>query len=593
MKSSSTGRPTSRASKPAPPASRRQRAAESIVVRINAFIVELKRRHVFRIAAVYAAGAFVVIQAADLLLRGLGIPDWAFSLIVVLTILGAPIALILAWTYDLTPHGVIRTADSPAAAEPDGEPEARGEPPAPPANSLAVLPFTNLSESKENEYFSDGMTEELIASLARIRGLKVVSRTSVMQYKQTSKSMPVIARELGVANILEGSIRRYGDRVRVTAQLIDAAADDHLWVETYDRTLDDVCGIQCELARNITRSLEVKLSPRESRLLEEPPTESPEAYDLYLRGRFLWNGRTEQGLRQSTAYLERALAADPGFALAAAGLADAWLTIGLYSLEPPREAMERARGAAERALALDGSLAEALAARGCVRSVYDWDWAGAEADFRRAAELNPRYAIAHQWYAMNLLGPLGRFGEAAQALERAGELEPFSIALQTSRAMLLHFQRRHDEAIAAYRTLLEVHPEFGPGHAFLAQALAMCGRHDDAAAASREALGLTGGGAEATATLAYALAAAGRRAEAVTLLDELLERARQRFVSPTLVAQVYIGLRDAPRALHWLRRAHEMRAADLVWLKVRPVFDPLREEPEYQDLLREMGLGHS
>jgi TolB-like protein/tetratricopeptide (TPR) repeat protein len=579
----------------APPPAPEPRHRPGLRHRADAFLAELKRRHVFRIAGVYAAVAFVVIQVADLLLRGLGIPDWAFSLIVVIAILGAPVALVLAWAYDLTPQGVVRTAAPDNPAVPGAVTGATTHPPpaaAPARNSVAVLPFANLSESKENEYFSDGMTEELIASLARLRGLRVVSRTSVMQYKQTSKSMPVIARELGAANIVEGSVRRYGDRVRVTAQLIDAVADEHLWVETYDRTLDDFCGIQCELARSITGALEVELSPRESRLLERPPTENAEAYDLYLRGRFLWNGRTEQGLRQSTAYLERALAADPGFALAAAGLADAWLTIGVYSLEPPRQAMERARGAAERALALDGSLADALAARGCVRSVYDWDWAGAEGDFRRATELNPRYAIAHQWYAMNLLAPQGRFGEAMRALEHAGELEPFSIALQTSRAMLLYLQRRHDEAIAAYRTLLEVHPEFGPGHAFVAQALAVYGRHDEAEAASREALRLTGGGAEATATLAYALAAVGRRAEAVTLLDDLLERDRQRYVSPTLIAQVYLGLGDTASALAWLRRAHEVRASDLVWLKVRPIFDPLHGEPQYRALLREMRLEH-
>jgi TolB-like protein/Tfp pilus assembly protein PilF len=576
----------SRQSEPESPRSRRSRT--------DAFLAELKRRHVFRIAALYAAGAFVVLQAADLLLRGLEVPDWAFSLLVVLTIVGLPLALVLAWTYDLTPHGVIRTPPAPAD---DATEQSENPAPAPalpavtaPRRSVAVLPFANLSELKENEYFSDGMTEELIASLARIHGLKVVSRTSVMQYKQTTQSVPIIARELGVATILEGTVRRYGDRVRVTAQLIDAAADDHLWVETYDRTLDDAWGIQSELARKITEALEVQLSSRESRLLEEPPTADPEAYDLYLRGRYLWNKRTEHGQRQSVPFLERALAADPKFALAAAGLADAYLTLGMYGLEPPGEVMERARAAAQRTLSLDASRTEALAARACVRALYDWDWTGAEEDFRRAIGMNPRYAVAQQWYALNLLTPQGRFDDAERALARAAELEPLSRSLQTSQAILLSFERRPEEAIETYARLLEAHPDFGMGHSFLSQTLAACGRYDEAVAASREAVRHTVGGAEAVAILAYTLAYAGQTGEARTLLEGLLQRSEREYVSPVLFAYIHIGLQETGPAIDALRRALDLRAADLAWLKVRPIFDPLREQPGYAAILRDLKL---
>jgi eukaryotic-like serine/threonine-protein kinase len=565
--------------------------------KIRHLIRELSRRHVFRVAAVYAAVAFVIFQAAQLIFAALAFPDWAFSLVVVLGLLGAPIALVLAWAYDLTPEGVIRTQGT-AAQQPHaplagpvstmrpGSPD----PDAPSRTSVAVLPFVNLSGDPESDYFSDGITDDVITGLCKVPGLKVISRTSAMQYRNVTRNLPEIARELGVANVLEGSVRRAGGRVRVTAQLIDASSDAHVWADVYDRNLDDVLGIQRDISIEIAKALETEMSPSAEARVRQLPTRSVEAYDLYLRGRHLWNRRQVDDLRRSVGYFERALAADPGFALAAAGLADAFVILGIYGADEPEHAMRRARDAADRALQMDPGMPEALTARACVRASFDWDWSAAEREFLQVTRSAPLYGTAHQWFAMHCLAPLGRFDEALRELGLATEIDPLSPAVRASRGAVHYFAGRPAEAVAEYRTVIETHPEFSLARYFLGQALEAMGSAEAAVVEIEEAARVSGRPSEVVAALGHALASAGNAEGAANVLAELEGRAARAYVSPVLLAQVHVGLGDRARALAALERAHTQRAADLIWLGVRPVFAPLHGEPAFASLLGTVGL---
>ena len=574
--------------------------------RIGHFFRELSRRHVFRVAAVYAAVAFVIFQAADLIFAALRLPDWAFTLVVVLGILGAPIAIVLAWAYDLTPQGVVRTqaaADSdesqgtrPPTATPlsrqisTAARESPFEPDALSRTAVAVLPFANLSGDAESDYFSDGITDDVITCLSKVPGLKVISRTSVMQYRKPAGNLKGIARELGVGSVLEGSVRRAGERVRITGQLIDARTDEHLWAETYDRNLEDVFAIQSDVALQIASALRAELTPADDERLRHSPTHSIEAYDLYLRGRHLWNRRTADDLRKCVGYFQRALEVDPNFALASAGLADAWVLLGVYGVEAPEQAMRRAREAADRALASDPTVAEALAARACVRACYDWDWNAAEREFRHAGRVAPMYGTAHQWFAMHCLTPQARFEEALEQLGLAYEIDPLSPAVRASRGVVHYFAGQSSKAATEYRGVLETHPEFALARYFHGQALEALGRMDEAVAELEEAARLTSGSPEVVAALGHALARGGDRDRALAQLEGLLARAEHAYVSPVLTAQIHIGLGDSRGALADLARARTSKAADLIWLAVRPVFAPLHGDPEFRSLLDSIGL---
>jgi serine/threonine-protein kinase len=564
--------------------------------RIRSIFGELSRRHVFRVAGVYAAVAFVVFQAADLIFSALELPEWAFQVVVIGGILGAPIALVLAWAYDLTPQGVVRTDPVIEPARPAGASAGvtaaagRDGTSAAPLTAIAVLPFANLSGDPESDYFSDGITDDVITGLCKVPGLKVISRTSVMQYRNAARNIREIAGELRVGSVLEGSVRRAGERVRITGQLIDARTDEHLWAEAFDRKLEDVFAIQSEVARQIASALRAELTPAVGERLSAPPTHSMEAYDLYLRGRHLWNRRTPEDLRKSVGYFQRALAVDPKFALASAGLADAWVILGIYGAEVPQEAMRRAREAADEALATDPIAAEALAARACVRACYDWDWGAAEREFRNAIRVAPMYGTAHQWFAMHCLTPLGRFEEALRQLQVASEIDPLSPAVRASQGVVRYFAGRPEAAAAEYRGVLEMHPEFTLARYFLGQALEAQGRTDEAVATFREVAELSSRSPEVVAALGHALGRAGDRREAEALLAELHARAERAYVSPVLTAQVHVGLGDAAGALSELARARTWKAADLIWLAVRPVFAPLRSEPAWRPLLSSIGL---
>ncbi|MBI4522023.1 MAG: tetratricopeptide repeat protein, partial [Gemmatimonadetes bacterium] len=531
------------------------------VSRLQVLIRELRRRHVFHAAATYGAAIFVIIQAADLIFPVLGLPQWTYTLTVLLCLGGAPVVLALAWAYDITAMGVRRT--EPLETTPSA-PEL--QPAAAPPRSLAVLPFANLSGDPENEYFSDGVTEDIIARVSMIPGLKVISRASVMQFKETRKSSREIARMLGAAKLLEGSVRRSAARVRIVAELVDAESDTHLWAETYDRDMEDIFAIQTDVANRIASALETTVSTEDRARLSRRPTENLEAYDLYLRGLYAWNRRTEDALRESVTLLTRALALDAQFGLAWATLADAYVILGVYGAAPPREVMPQARAAAERALAIEPSRGEALTALACVRAVYDWDFGAAERDFAQALARNPQHATAFQWLSLNVLVPQGSFQRAGEALTRALQLDPLSPAIRTSEAVLAYYARDYGRAVEACERVLLDHPRFTLAHYFRGLSAVERGGTAVALDSLREALELSPTNPEAMAALGYAYARAGRTQAARGIADELAAQAAQRYTSPSMTAQVHSALGEPERALDLLKQAAELRTADLIWL---------------------------
>ena len=467
--------------------------------------------------------------------------------------------------------------------------------PAASPQSLAVLPFVNSSRDPEDEYLSDGISEELIHALGKVEGLRVVARSSAFVFKGRNEDVRVVGQRLGVGTVLEGSVRRSGNRLRVTAQLVNVADGYQLWSERYDRTLDDMFTVQDDVTRATVEALKVTLLGPSSAASPLPPPRraaSAEAYELYLRGRHAWNRRTPEGLRQSTDYLQRALALDPGFALAHAALADAHVTLGIYGTVAPGEAMPQAEAAAKQALACDAGLAEAFTALACATAVYRWQWEHAEELFRRAIALKPGYSTARHWFAINCLAPEGRFAEAREELARARETDPLSPAIDVSLGLVAHFEGDMERATAEFTRALETDPAFGMAHYFLGEVRAQQGRHDDAVTAFRRARELTGDSAEVLAALAHSVArgGGGRRAEAAGLLGELTERAAGRYVSPVLVALVHLGLGDRDAVFESLDRAAEVRASHLIWLNVRPVFAELRPDPRFRALIERLGL---
>jgi serine/threonine protein kinase/Tfp pilus assembly protein PilF len=460
----------------------------------------------------------------------------------------------------------------------------------PARRGIAVLPFDNLSHDRENAYFSDGLTEEIITALSRVPALRVVSRTSVMQYKDVKKSLRDIARELEVDTVVEGSVRKAGDRVRITAQAIDGRGDEHLWSETYDRQLEDIFEIQSDVASRICDAIRAELSETEKADLAQPGTSDVAAYDLYLKARYLWNQRTPSGLHASVGYFRKAIGRDAAFALAHAGLADSYVMLGVYGASPPHEVMVAAKQAAAGALAIDPTLPRALTARACVRATYDWDWAGAEQDFKTALQHDPGDATTHQWYATNVLVPRRRFEEARREVEEAARLEPLSPAIAASSGVTAYFARDYERAMETYANALTLHPNSGLIHYFMGQCEVERGRLAEALQALQRAMELTPPSSEIMAALGHCHASAGNTRQATDILSQLEHRATSGWVSPVLLAQVLTALGDHEAALRKLDEAVELRASDLIWLAVRPVFDPLRSEPRFAELLKAIGL---
>jgi len=557
--------------------------------KIRTFVHELRRRRVFRVAVAYLALAFVVLQVAETVLPPLGWNRLHFG-VVVLTIAGLPVALVLSWVFDISPEGLVRTSRQEAAgAEPDSS--AAGVSPDYPSTSVAVLPFKNVGGDPDNEYFSEAIHDDLLASLGKIGGLKVVSPTSVTGRSAEDLDLRDLAHRLRVGSLVGGSVRRVNERIRIVARLVDTGNGTQVWAETYDRAMEDIFEIQSDVATQIARALSIRLSDEESRRLSRRPTQNLDAYDLYLRGRFHWNRRTEAGLSKSIDLLRRAVGLDPGFALAHAGLADVHATLGIYNAEPPDSVMPAAEAAASEALRLDPAMAEALTARGCVRSLYRWDWDAAEDDFRRACALAPGYATAHHWYATNHLALRGRFSEAHAALTTAGELDPEAPAIEASIGWLHLLEGRYELAEERLAELTSAYPDFAMGYFFLGGVLERQARFDEAIEALQRASVLRGRPPEALAELARTYASAGRDEESGVLVETLQDMAHTRWVSPTRFAQIAFARGDLDGGFSHLESAVSARAVDLPWLMVHPAYEAVRADPRFEAVRSAVGLG--
>ena len=457
--------------------------------------------------------------------------------------------------------------------------------------SIAVLPFLNVGGAAENQFLSDGITDEVITALSRLRTLRVAARTSSYALRGQNEDVATVGERLKVKTILEGSVQRVEHRIRVAARLVSVKDGFQFWSEQFDRQLDDVFAIQDEISEAIVRTLKATLLGGHGAISAAPRSANVQAYELYLKGRFFWNKRTEDQLTRAVEHFAAATAADPGYAPAYAGLADAYAVLGTYGARPPREVMPLARENAQRALALDPSLAEAHATLALALAVYDRDWSGAEKAFRRSITIAPTYSTARQWYAVSLLVPRRRFVEALSEIQRARSNDPLSLAVGCTAGIVRSLARHHDTAIAAHAETLAIEPGFGMGHFFLGQAYAYAGRTQEAIAAVEHAIALTGGTPEMLAVLAHAKAVSGDRIRAEAILDELLRLRRERYVSAALLAQVHLGLGRHDHAIRCLEEALADSDAELIYLDVRPVYDPLRESTAFCDLLRRAGFG--
>lgn len=462
-------------------------------------------------------------------------------------------------------------------------------PAVPHISSIAVLPLENLSNDAGQEYFVEGMTDEIITDLAKLPGIRVISRTSAIQYKGTHKTLPQIARELNVDGVVEGTVLRDGNRVRIRTQLIYAPEDRHVWAQAYEREVKDVLTLQASLAQDIAREIQVKLTTQERATLTSARPVDPEAHELYLKGRFFWNKRDPQGFAKAVDYFQQAVAKDPNYAAAYAGLADAYALSGGFNMVPIAEAMPRAKAAAERALQLDPNLAEAHASLGLIAPFIHWNWAEAREHYERAIALNPNYATAHHWYAEGYLIPMGRVDDALVQIRKAQELDPLSAVIATDKGKELYFARRYDEAILELRRALEVDPNFVTAHNWISDSLLEKGNYPEAIAELEKTRKFREERVYLRQT-AYLHARMGKRAEAESELAKALQLSRGKTVSSGAVALTYAALGDKDKAYLWLEKALRENSSFMTSLKFWSVFDPLRSDPRFTDLLNRVGL---
>jgi TolB-like protein/DNA-binding winged helix-turn-helix (wHTH) protein/Tfp pilus assembly protein PilF len=457
--------------------------------------------------------------------------------------------------------------------------------------SLVVLPLENLSGDKEQDYFADGMTDELTANLAKIRSLRVISRSTAMAYKGTHKPLSEIARELHVDAVVEGTVLRAENRVRITAELVQVSTDHHLWADTYESPIGDVLALQNRVSSAIVDQIRINLTKEDKERLAKNPAVSPEAYEEYLKGRYYWNKRSDEGFAKAIGYFEAATRRDPQYALAYAGLADCYGIIGatIYGSVPAAEAAPKAKAAAMRALEIDPTLAEAETSLATAKFNYDWDWAGAAEGFKRAIQLDARYATAYQRYSL-YLSAMGRFDESFEQIQKARDLDPLSISINSSFGWRLYLARQYDRSIAQLRGTLEMDPAYEWPQLILGQAYEQKGDFNSALAALRKAVELSHESPLMVSALAHAYALSGNSVEAQRLVAQLLVQAKNQYVSPYYIAIVYVALGKNELAMDWLEKALADRSNGLVFLKVEPELDPLRSNPRFIALQRHLNF---
>jgi TolB-like protein/Flp pilus assembly protein TadD len=459
----------------------------------------------------------------------------------------------------------------------------------PKIESIAVLPLLNLSRDPSQEYFADAMTEELIAELGQTSSLRVISRTSVMQYKGAKKPLPQIAKELNVDAVIEGSVLQAGNRVRITAQLVQARTDRHLCAETYDRDLRDVLALQSEVARAIAEEVSIKSSLQERGRMAGPRAVDPEAYVAYMKGRAAMSQL--RNFHIAIKYFQQAIEKDPNFANAYSGLAEAYSDEGNYELMSPQESYPKAEAAAQRALRIDATLGEAHRQLGLCKFRFDWDWSGAESEFRRALQLNPSSAAAHGWYALFLL-LMGRIDQAMSETKQGQDVDPLSTFPPQEIGDIFYCSRQYDRAIEQLQTMIETfHLErAATAHFFLARAYKGKGNFKEAIAEQEKAVALLPESPLYLGMLGNIYGSAGKKAQALTVLEHLQEQSKGKYVAPYDTAVVYIGLGDKDQASAWLEKAYQAHSNDMSNLKQDPTFDPLRSDPRFQDILRRMNF---
>jgi TolB-like protein/DNA-binding winged helix-turn-helix (wHTH) protein/Flp pilus assembly protein TadD len=460
--------------------------------------------------------------------------------------------------------------------------------PSPAIHSLAVLPLESLSGDASQDYFADGMTDELITDLGQISALRVISRTSVMAYKHARKPLPQIARELNVDAMVEGTVLRSGDQVRITAQLIEATTDKHLWSQSYQGELRDTLALQNKVARAIADQVRINLTPQEQAALKNVKVVDPEAYECYLKGRYFWNKRTAEGLKKAIEYFNQAIKKDPKYGQAYTGLADSYALLGNsdFAVLTPQEAYPKAKAAASKALELDNSLGEAHTSLAFCLALFEWNWEAAEKEYQQAIALNPSYATAHQWYALQL-SLLGRHGEAISEMNKAEGLDPLSLIISADMADVLFAAHHYEESVQESRKAIEMDPNFAISHFELGQALAQEKMYHEAIAELQKANELSGGDTTCISILAYAYAVSGGRIEAVKLMNNLQDRSNHRF-SYVHIALIQASLDEKDQAMASLEKAYTERF-DALALR-SPAFDPLRSDPRFLDLMRRIGL---
>jgi serine/threonine-protein kinase len=577
----------------------------------NSWFAELKRRRVVRTLVGYGIASFAVLQIIEPVMHGLHWPETVLSYVVVALAAGFPVIITLAWVFDVKAGRIERTAPAAAAslkgirlalllvgigvlsaapglawyfffrsdtrivARKGGEPARAAEP-----KSIAVLPFVNMSSDKENEYFSDGMTEEVINALSNVDGLRVASRTAAFAFKGKDIEIRQIGEKLNVGTVLEGSVRREGNTLRVTAQLIQVSDGYHLWSKSYDRELKSIFALEEDIARSIAEALQRKL------VAVRAPTTNLDAYDLYLRGLYFLNRRAAPALAKAAEYFEQAIAQDPRYALAYVGLADATsLRVGWDSSVAPAEVLPRAKAAAQRALALDPALAEAHASM-CQIYMYDYDWPASLQECRTALALKPDYPTAHQWYGESLVA-LGKLREAQAELDRALELDPASSIIKVVRAGVLVSARDYEGALAQYKKVLEADPGFTSVHGNLAYVYVLQGKYTEAFAEVNKIPEISDVGLQSWRARIYALS--GRRAESLELtrgLEERLERLGREHHAHVGMGILWLALNDKDRAFAHFVKACEVREPGLIGVKTFPSFDAARADPRFKDLLR-------
>ena len=583
---------------------------------LSNFLSELKRRNVYKVAIAYIVAGWALSQGIAQVFPVFDIPNWAIRMIVLLIVVGFPVAVVFAWFFEITPEGVKRTevADAmPRVAKQKkrawiyvvviggaisialffvgrylGQQNAAESGPSLRAKSIAVLPFDNLSRDPDNAFFAEGVQDEILTRLAKVADLKVISRTSTQRFKSAPSDLRDIAKQLGVMNILEGSVQKANDQVRVNVQLINALTDAHLWADTYDRKLIDIFSVESEIAKTIADTLQAKLTGSEKQMIAAQPTNDTAAYELYHKGRSLWEKRSGDNIPKAIAFYEQAIARDPNYALAYAGLAKAYILLPFYAGADRRDASVKAKDAALKALRLDLNLAEAHAALGKVLFFSEIDLAGAMREYKRAIELQPNDATAHHWFGNDSLAALGRFDEAIAEGKRAIELDPLSTVINVDLGETFYYAHRYDEAARQMRKTLEIDPTSFYAHYNLGIVLQLTGDLSGAIAEYEKAKQL-GDNPLVSTLCAQAKAYAGDKDAALRMLSDLDQLSQRREVVGYWRALLYLSLNNKDEALRWLEQGFEERdGSNISWIKVDPLLDSLHGDPRFESLVQKV-----